>query len=162
MRTILALIAGLFLCANAGAQGIPSDASGVYLGNDRVCRIVLSRYQTHWINVDLRCLTFAGAATVVNATRYSPGACFGDGAIQIDGQTGAGFLSLRSYASGSLAVVIDPNSVNASNGVGYNDTWTRVGAIQSPAPYTCGSAPGQPAVTHIPRLCRQFGLYCGG
>jgi len=157
MRTLFALIAGLFLCASAGAQGIPSDASGVYLGNDRVCRIVLSRYQTHWINVDLRCITFAGAATVVNATRYSPGACLSDGAIQIDGQTGGGFLSLRSYANGSLSVVIDPSSVNASNGVGYSDTWTRVGTIQSPSPYTCGNA-----APVRPQLCGEFGWFCGG
>jgi len=156
MRTLFALIAGLFLCANAGAQGIPSDASGVYLGNDRACRIVLSRYQTHWINVDLRCITFAGAATVVNATRYSPGACLSDGAIQIDGQTGGGFVSLRSYANGALSVVIDPSSVNASNGVGHQDNWTRVGTIQSQSPYTCGSPPPT-----RPQLCGEFGWFCG-
>lgn len=60
MRTILA-IAGLLLASLSLAQGIPSDASGVYLTPDRVCRLVLARYQVSWIRADLTCLEFNGA-----------------------------------------------------------------------------------------------------
>lgn len=158
MRTIIG-IAGLLLASLSLAQGIPSAASGVYLGSDRVCRLVLSRYQVSWILIDARCLTFDGRATTAVLTRFAPNTCLNDASFALDPQTQSEFLSLRAMddTGEAINVVIGSTATGATNGIGVVDTWDRIGVIQSPAPFTCGSA----APRTRPQLCGEFGWFCG-
>ncbi len=66
MRTLLAIIATLWaatVSASPNPGPLPSDASGVYLGSDRVCRIVLSQFQRAWVQADVRCIGFGGGTS---------------------------------------------------------------------------------------------------
>ena len=161
MRKFLAIVAGLLLCSLAHAQGIPSAASGVYLTPDRVCRVVLARYQVSWIRADLTCLEFNGALSNAATVLYAPGegSCWPDtAAIPFNPQSPVDYVTLRSFGGNSLAVQIG-NQAAVINGNGQNQAWSLIAPVASPAPYSCGSSGTS---QHYARLCRQYGLYCGG
>jgi hypothetical protein len=150
MRTPIAALA-MLLCASANAATpIPSAASGVYAGTDRVCRVELARYQTHWITLDLMCIEFAGRVTYSLTTLYAPGQCWNSSVtVPFNPQAWSEFLALRSFnpATGALSVVIGIDQTSVANGFGRSETWTRIAPVQSPRPYTCGGA----AVGNKPR-----------
>lgn len=151
MRKLGLIILTLFvalpiaLCAIAAqAAPIDSTASGVYIAPDRVCRVVLSRYQTLWVQADIRCLNFSGISTASLTTVYAPGSCPQGGAYWLNpwppGQPPE-YLSLRSYdPAGTLAVLLGNDPTNVYNGIGSAQTWYRVGAVPSPSPYSCGGS----------------------
>ena len=158
---ILTAIAGLFLCASVGAQGIPSAASGVYLTTDRVCRVVFQRYQVSWLKADLTCLEFGGALSNAAVTLYAPGegSCWTDGAaIPFNPQSPVDYVTFPSF-TGAVINALVGNQAAVINGGGTEQIWQRIAIVASPSPYTCGSSGTSP---HYARLCRQYGLYCGG
>ena len=122
---------------------VPSAASGVYLGSDRVCRIVLSRYQQHWIQTAVTCLGFDGRLSNALQTLYAPGTCAGTSAsIPFDPQLRDEYLSIRSYFQHDqlLQIVRGPDQTAITNGIGTAEAWYRIGYAPSPSPYTCGGA----------------------
>lgn len=162
MRTLIAIVA-LFLCATVSAAGIPSSASGVYLTPDRVCRVVFQRYQVSWIRADLTCLEFNGALSNAATVLYAPGegSCWPDGAaIPFNPQSPVDYVTFPSF-TGAVINALVGNQAAVINGGGVEQIWQRIAIVPSPAPYTCsgGSPPHDP---HYARLCRQYGLYCGG
>lgn len=156
-RTVLlitiALALSLFGCAESavaspGTAPIDSSASGVYVGSDRVCRVVLARYQTHWVQADIRCLTFSGSQSASLTTIWSPGTCPQGGALWLNPWPAGAvpeFLSLRAYvdADQTLSIVRGGNQTAVTNGVGTAETWYRIGFAPSPGPYACPAATGR-------------------
>ena len=162
MRKLLAIVAGLFLCASVGAQGIPSAASGVYLTPDRVCRLVLARYQVSWIRADLTCLEFSGALSNAATVLYAPGegSCWTSGAaIPFNPQSPVDYVTFPSFTGAVLNALVG-NQAAVINGGGVEQIWQRIAIVPSPAPYTCSGSPAPDP--HYARLCRQYGMYCGG
>ena len=163
MRQFLAIVAGLLLCSLSFAQGIPSAASGVYLTPDRVCRVVFQRWQVSWLKVDLTCLEFGGMLSNSAQTVYAPeaGSCWPDGAaIPFNPQSPVDYVTFPSFTGAVLNSLVG-NQAAVVNGGGVEQIWQRIAIVPSPAPYTCsgGSPPPDP---HYARLCRQYGMYCGG
>lgn len=165
MRSILALMLGLLLCAPVHAAGIPSAASGVYITPDHVCRVVLSRHQVSWLQSELTCMAWSGAVTSTLSTLYAPGegACWTAGAaVPFNAQSPGDFVSWVDYfdqAPGALGALVG-NQALVINGDGEAQKWVRVATLPSPSPFTCANAPApQPRSA---RLCREFGLFCGG
>jgi len=144
MRFLIAAIAAcIMLCAQVSAAEIPSAASGVYVGSDRVCRVVLARHQTLWIQLDLLCLRFDGGLSNSLTTLYAPGQCWNSTvSTPFSPQAWNEFLALRLYSASSdtLSVVIGPDQTAVANGIGHTETWARLAPVQSPAPYGCGSS----------------------
>ena len=145
MRSLIMFFA-LLLCTAASATPIPSDASGVYMGTDRVCRVVLSRYQAHWIQADVACLEFSGNYTVSLTTLYAPGAgaCWPNTvAINLKPWAPGEYLALRVWDAADQKLLIargtDPNAV--ANGFGNVEAWRRIGYAPSLAPFSCSAAP---------------------
>ena len=162
MRTILA-IAGLLLASLSLAQGIPSDASGVYLTPDRVCRLVLARYQVSWIRADLTCLEFNGALSNAATVLYAPGdgSCWPSGAaIPFNPQSPVDYVTFPSFTGAVLNSLVG-NQAAVVNGGGVEQIWQRIAILPSPAPYTCGVSSPLPN-PHYARHCRNYGMYCGG
>lgn len=163
MRSIILFMLLLSGCAQSvSAQGIPSAASGVYLTTDRVCRVVFQRYQVSWLKADLTCLEFGGALSNAATILYAPeaGSCWPDTvAIPFNPQSPVDYVTFRSAAANSLGVQVG-NQAAVVNGVGQNQAWQLIAPVASPAPYTCAGA-SNPA-QHYARLCRQYGIYCGG
>lgn len=148
MKTIAILL--LLLCAPllASPGPVDSSASGMYLGTDRVCRIVLSRHSAvwdgqprqWWVQVDIRCQMFAGAQTSSLTTVYAPNACPQGGAYSLTPWASNEYLSLRSAQSEVLSVVRGTNSAAVSNGIGVAEDWYRIVPVASPVPYSCSGA----------------------
>jgi hypothetical protein len=143
MRSLILFLA-LLLCTSASATPIPSDASGVYLGTDRVCRVVLSRYQAQWIQADVACLSFSGAYTVSLTTLYAPGsgACWPNQlAIDLKPWAPNEYVALRVWDATDQKLLIvrgtDPNAV--ANGSGITEAWRRIGYAPSLAPFSCAA-----------------------
>lgn len=165
MRAILfVLISIAALAANAQvpSSAINSTASGTYLGVDRVCRIVLSRWMTNWVQAEIRCQHFAGEQTASLTTVYAPGSCPQDLAYILNPwppEVQREYISLRSHDAVNQTLRIirgsDPNAV--SNGVGTSELWYRIGTSSSPVPYNCSVpeviSPIDP--TALARYCRQ-------
>lgn len=148
-----ALMLAALLCApSAHAAPIDSTASGVYLAPDRVCRIVLSRWQTLWTQVEIRCLQFGGAQTASLTTVYTNGVCGPLGVAYMlnpwPPEVQREFINLRSYdpALLTLQVVRGTDQNGVTNGAGTHETWNRIGTAQSQEPYSCA-----PAVSNKPR-----------
>lgn len=168
MRLIYALIL-LSLSSLSFAQGIPSAASGIYVTPDRVCRVVFQRYQVASLQAELTCMSFStGAFTSTLSTLYAPGNgnCWPAGAaVPFNAQTPTDYVSWVAYFdqdAGALGALVG-NQAQVVNGDGNGQKWVRVATIESPAPYTCGApAPSPVTSPHYPRLCRLYGLYCGG
>jgi hypothetical protein len=140
---ILALMLVTGVRASTAAVPIDSTASGVYLGSDRVCRIVLSRYQSLWITADVSCLGFGGAYTVSLTTLYAPGQCWSNTvAISLRPWAPNEYLALRSYVhqDQTLHIVRGFDPLQVANGLGTAEAWYRIGYAPSPSPYSCGSA----------------------
>jgi hypothetical protein len=144
------------------AAPIPSAASGVYMGTDRVCRVVLARYQVSWVQTSVTCMGWDGNLTNVLSTLYAPGSCPDGASIPFYPQSPTTeHLSIRSYDGvSSIAIVRGPDPTAVTNGIGIAESWMRVAPAASPAPYSCTGQTG--AQPHYPRLCREFGIYCGG
>ncbi len=157
MRRLALAIATLWLLAVAvigfsavaNAAPIPSGASGVYIAPDRVCRIVFSRYQTHWIQLDLACLPFnAGQTTHSLTTLWAPGgACpvesiawnfnpWPPGAVRE-------YVSIRAVLPDRLEMMVGTDVNAVSNGAATPQTWLLVQPVASPAPYTCVAPTGE-------------------
>ena len=165
MRSLILFLA-MLLCAPAhAASPIPSAASGVYITPDRVCRVVFARYQGSWLQAELTCMAWSGAVTSTLSTLYAPGegACWTAGAaVPFNAQAPADFVSWVDYfdqAPGALGALVG-NQALVINGDGEAQKWVRVATLPSPAPFTCANAPT--ASPHYARLCRQYGMYCGG
>lgn len=151
---LAAIVAGcLMLCAFsqiATAAQIGSNVSGVYAGPDRVCRIVMFRYQSLWVQSDARCIEFvSGAQTRATATVWSPNSCPTETwAIPLDQTAGyyGPHLSIRTVNGGgeSLSVVLGAGPNAAASGTGQAQTWYRLETVQSPAPFSCAVAASKP------------------
>lgn len=132
----------LALAQPASAEKIPSEASAVYLGSDRVCFVEFSSFQVLWIRLDLTCLKFTGALSNSRTILYAPDQCW-DSSVSttFDAQVWNEFFAFRSYASNSSAVQIlrGPDQTQVANGIGIHETWNRVAVVQSSAPYTCNA-----------------------
>ena len=151
LAAIVAACVMLCACAqSAAAEQIGSNVSGVYAGPDRVCRIVVSRYQSLWVQSDARCIEFvSGAQTRATAMVWSPNACPTETwAIPLDQVAGyyGPHLSIRAITDGgaSLSVVLGAGPNAAASGAGAAQTWYRLDALQSPAPYSCGGVISKP------------------
>lgn len=139
------LIAFAILCSVAQAAPIDSSISGVYLGNSRVCNIIMSRYQTFWVQADIRCLSFSGGASASLTTIYAPGSCPQGGAYSLTPWAPNEYLSLISFNPQNieLNVIIGTNQNSVYNGIGTTESWYRLAALASPSPYSCSSAVGR-------------------
>ena len=164
MRTILALIAGLFLCASAGAAEFPSDTSAAYTGEDRSCTIVLSNAGTVKRG-ELRCLVWAtGDQIEATSQVHANGVCPTDFYFPMRSSLVPVILpdtpELRLVAvdAQSSTVRVGLRSEIAMDG-GDLQVWSREASLPSPAPYTC--APLQPRPPVRPTLCGEFGWFCG-
>jgi hypothetical protein len=153
MRTLIAAFAVIAAVCSCSAQAAPIDstASGVYLGSDRVCRVVLSRYQTHWVQVDIRCIQFDGVWTASLTTVYAPNICPQGGAYMINPwppEAVREYLSLISFDPAEQVLLIkrgtDPLAV--INGDALPEWWSKIGSAPSPSPYSCA-----PAISNKPR-----------
>jgi len=154
---ILAIVAGLFLCATVSAAGIPSSASGVYLTPDRVCRIVFQRYAVSWLQADLTCMQFSGVVSSSLTTLYAPGAnaCWPDSvAVQFERPSQVNYAAFRGFNGTALNANVG-NPAEVVNGGGTGQSWQRITAVASPDPYTCATANTQSVA------CRYYGV-CGG
>lgn len=153
MRSLIAffaVVASICPCS-AQAASIDSTASGVYLGSDRVCRIVLARYQVLWTQVDIRCIQFDGTWTVSLSTVYSPQNCPQGGAYIINPwppEAVREYLHFANYDATDqvLQIVRGTHQNGVVNGIGTAEAWYRIGWAPSPAPYVCG-----PAISNKPR-----------
>lgn len=143
MRSILAAIAVL-LCVSVSAAEIPSAASGAYVAPDRLCRLVLSRAGSSHIDVDLLCVTDAGAPTYSRTRVYAPaGKCIGapdvSPAFAFSGpDQSAGFVTFDQFTGSVLLVRRASDPTTLANGGGYEEIWVMARQLPSPAPYTCG------------------------
>lgn len=154
LMMILLIIASTASAAVPGnPDPIDSSASGVYLGADRVCRIVLYRHQVMWTQVDIRCLHFAGTQTVSLTTVYTNGVCGPLGVAYMlnpwPPEVPREYLNLRSYdgTDQTLQIVRGTDQTAVTNGIGTAEAWYRIGWAPSPAPYSCTPA----AVSNKPR-----------
>jgi hypothetical protein len=127
------------LWASPGVGPVDSSASGVYLGDSRVCRVVLSRYQAQWVQVDLRCTTFAGAQSASLSTVWAPNVCPQGGAYSLTPWAPNEYLSLRWFNAidSTLGVVLGVNQSAVMGGIGTAETWYRIGNAPSSSPYAC-------------------------
>jgi hypothetical protein len=144
------LIAMLFFCTAASAAQIPSAATGVYLGPDRICDIILKRHtsiwdgvsRTWWTQVEFDCRLFSGGERQRSLTTlYAPqDPC--QGVDQVAWSL-APYLPSGEYLrlihwQGATMTVVRGTDINAvTNGIGTFETWTFVTALDSPAPYSC-------------------------
>ena len=158
---IFAVALACAMPASATPGPVDSSASGVYLGSDRVCRIVLSRWMTSWVQVDIRCQQFAGEQTASLTTVYAPNICPQGGAYMLNPwppEVPREYLSLRSYdtVDQTLQVVKGMDQVAVTNGIGTAEAWYVIGFAPSPSPYTCGGT-AQPRIDPhaLARFCRQ-------
>lgn len=138
MNRLIATIALLLLSFAASAVPGPNP-SGVYLSNDKVCLVSISRYQVLWVQTYLLCLHFDSRLTFALSTLYAPNACRSDAAIPVDPQTQEDFVSLREFnpTAQTLKVIRGMDSNSVSNGIGYVETWFLMGAVQTN--YTCSA-----------------------
>lgn len=142
IRPILMFVALLIAALPASAVPINSEASGVYLGSDRVCRVELSRFQVMWIRGDVTCLYFTGALSNSRSILYAPNQCWGNGvAVPFDPQTQGEFVALIGFdvQNIELQIIRGPGQTQVANGIGTAEAWYRIGPVQSPAPFSCGS-----------------------
>ena len=143
---ILAGIAALLAACGISASPISSAASGWYAAPDRLCRLVLSRLDSLWINVDLFCVQDAtGHPTYSHSTAYAGVGCIGSVGVAtvypFSGQDpGEGFVSFLGFDGAALDVIRGPDPTALANGVGAPQTWTMIRPIASPVPYTCAGA----------------------
>lgn len=156
----------LLVASTTFAGEIPSSATGRYSTPRGLCDVVLSRFGSNHVNVDVAC---QGSLTVNNgsvlcsgvcshSTVYAPsGTCPGhpSGIANVFPNSGPNptvwFAFDSSDADGSLRVRSGPSAALLYNGGGVAETWTRQPyAYSSPHPYTCASS--QPI--------RKRSLYC--
>jgi hypothetical protein len=157
MRNLIA-IAAMLLCASAAsAAPVDSSASGVYLGIDRVCRIVLSRYEGDWVQSDIRCLHFDGGQSASLTTVYAPGTCPQGIAYSLTPWAPGEYLSLRGYDSveKTIQIVRGTDQTAVTNGIGIGETWYMIGYAPSMSPYSCGSPPQRIDSNAMARYCRE-------
>ena len=160
---MLRILALLLIAASASAAPGPIDstASGVYVGSDRVCRVVLSRWMTSWVQVEIRCQQFAGDQTASLTTLWAPDACPQGIAYILNPwppEMPREYLSLRSYdpVDQTLQIVRGADQVGVVNGLGLAEAWYRIGFAPSPTPYSCPAAPAPPRIDPhaLARFCR--------
>jgi len=143
------------LAAPAWAR-IPSAASGVYVGSDRTCDVILKRYTglwdgvlvTWWTQVEFDCRMLAGERTRSLTTLYAPGdPCQGVDQVAwhlAPYRPGGGFVRLLAWSGTSLTVVLGTDQNAVTNGIGRVETWTLAIPLVSPKPYACAApAPGK-------------------
>jgi hypothetical protein len=136
-----ALILAAALALSGAAQA--ANPSGVYIGSDRVCRIVLAPYQSLWVTADVACIKFDGGYTLSLTTLYAPSQCWSNTvAISLRPWAPDEYLALRSYSQQleQLTIVRGTDQLGVVNGVGTLETWKRVVEIQSN--YSCAGTVG--------------------
>ena len=150
MRSLIALMLGLFLCASAGAQ-VPTSSSGWYqTGVFSTCNILVDRIGTgNYCNyrVNVLCMQ-SGLPFVGGESRLAPQSLpltFNLYRPQF-GYSSVGSITIN--ALGSPADIV----LNGEGG-----TWHKVGAYTGSD--TC--APLQPRPPVRPTLCGEFGWFCG-
>lgn len=156
-RLIVALL--LCICTMATAAQIDSTASGVYLGSDRVCRVVLSRQQVSWVQTDITCIKFDGSLSNVREWLYAPNNCPTGSSIPLDPPHNTEYVSLRSYDAQdqTLQIVRGPDQTDVTNGLGTAEAWYVIGYAPSPSPYSCGPLAQAPIDPHaLARFCRAY------
>lgn len=139
---VLALLSLTPIQASAQIAPIPSDASGVYYGVGRVCRLELYRAAQYWIDIDLTCMKWTGALSNSKTRLYAPGAgsCVPNNlAVPFDGQLQNEFIAFRVYVPGVITVVVGPSQQQVSNGIGSNESWSLIAPVDSRNPFNCGA-----------------------
>jgi len=138
----------LLLCAPLWAvppvlpAEIPSAASGRYSTPAGECSVVFSRFGSDQVNVDIAC-----PGTYSHSTAFAPGsACPGSPGVAyvfpISGPNpAAGWLAFDALDGANLIVRRGVTSLLLYAGSGTAEYWTRIEALQSPQPYTCGPPP---------------------
>lgn len=161
MRTFLVILAlALAGCAQVAAASVGSDVSGVYLGPDRACRLVLSRFDGSWIKADLSCIAFAGGQSNASVVLYAPRSCWPNtAAIPFVPQAPVDYLTISGYTASVVNVLVG-NEAAVINGVGEAQAWTRIAYAPSAAPFSCGDTPPV-QVWRDERVCRLTGRLCG-
>lgn len=143
LTAIAVLLASCFQSVSASPipGPIASDASGIYVGSDRVCRIVLSKYQSLWVQSDIRCMHFAGGESYSLATIYTGGGCPSGHAQSLTPYAPNEYLLLQWFSAqdGTLGIVRGTNQTAVTNGIGTAETWFRVGRSPPLVPYYCGA-----------------------
>lgn len=146
MFRFLSVLFVFLLLPVAAFADVASTASGVYLGPDRVCRLVLARFSNPaWLDAQLSCVQFDGQVTVSRPLLYAPepNSCWGSGAaIPFNPQFPVDFLSLRSSNASTLTVAVGNQAAVVNNG-GDVQVWTRIASAPSYAPFTCTPQNGQ-------------------
>lgn len=145
MRNLLFALAVLMIAGVAGcsqsvsAGNIASDASGVYSGSDRACRIVLRNHPVSVGSkvVELSCLQFNGWPTNSLVTIWAPNDCIGQAALLMNPGSGQApeYLSIRTYGSQSISIIRGSSQV--AGGIGVSETWQRIGNSPSPSSFGC-------------------------
>lgn len=124
----------------AAFADVASTASGVYLGPDRACRLVLARFSNPaWLDAQLSCVQFDGQVTATRSLLYAPqpNSCWGSGAaIPFDRQFPVDYLSLRNSNESTLTVAVGNQATVVNNG-GEVQLWTRIASAPSYAPFAC-------------------------
>lgn len=151
MNRILAILAGVLLCASAQAVDIPSEASGDYVGNGWACRVLA--FATTQAPDTHRTLEFQ---CVGPDNRQRIGApvslgCPGAAVVPLYAQPGTPTavrnLTISSYTPGAMLVFIDGATVGL----------LRVQPVASPAPYSgCGASAPKPASTPGGAYCARY------
>ena len=157
LMMILMLVATSALAAVPGTPDpIDSSASGVYLGSDRVCRVVLSRYEALWTQVDIRCQHFAGGQSASLTTVW--GNCPQGGAYNLTPWAPGEYLSLRTFDATDqvLQIVRGADQIDVNNGLGTAEAWYVIGFAPSPSPYTCATSLPRIDPHAMARFCREY------
>lgn len=136
------MIAGVAGCSQTAMAGnIASDVSGVYVGSDRACRLVLRNHPTVFGSkiVELNCLKFDGWQTAAANTLWAPNDCAGQGAIWINPSSGRPpeYLSIRTYGPQGMWIIRGTNQSLVAGGIGIGETWQRIGNAPSPSSFGC-------------------------
>ena len=160
VATIICLALALCACSlPASATNLPSEATADYAGGEWSCRVLAYAHPAGLPStvVELMCTDGESLQRRGSGTHHG---CPGDFTYTlypwwtrtVSPAPPPTAFRIVAYDGASLTVEIDGQTVVMS----------RTQAIPSPAPYTCQAPTPLPVATqHIPRLCRQFGLYCG-
>jgi hypothetical protein len=151
MRSILATLASLLLCASASAFEAPSALSGWYDAGDRVVRVVYSRAGSQ-VLIDTMGVTDAGVPSLYLMSTYAPNNCPSD-SLALPLAPGL-WYAVKGATATTLQVQVGAQfSVGA--GIGQPQTWTLLRPLLSPSPYTCATTAPRIDPHALARYCRE-------
>lgn len=157
----LSLLVLLLASVSLPAAPIDSNASGVYLGTDRVCRVELYRWAGAYNTISLRCLGFDGSQTQSLTTTYAPDPCLlPPPALIFDAwllsDSPREYLFLREKRNDVvLDIVRGTDPVAVRNGAGLAESWYQLQPLTGPEPYVCSSAGPRIDPHALARFCRE-------